>query len=156
MLRTRRPFALAAAIALPTLAPSPPAAAQPEGRHGSFTLEQVMSAPFADELTAAPSGGALAWVFNSRGARDVWVATPPAYRARAITHYADDDGQEIGALTWTPDGRSVIYVRGGARNRSGERPNPAHLVGGAEQEIWIAPLDSGSPRRLAAGSDPAV
>jgi dipeptidyl aminopeptidase/acylaminoacyl peptidase len=156
MLRTRRPFALAAAIALPALAPSPPAAAQREGRHGSFTLEQVMSAPFADELTAAPSGGALAWVFNSRGARNVWVATPPAYRARAITHYADDDGQEIGALTWTPDGRSIIYVRGGARNRSGERPNPAHLVGGAEQEIWIAPLDSGSPRRLAAGSDPAV
>ena len=40
----------------------------------SFTLEQVMSAPFPSELTAAPGGGKVAWVLNERGARNVWIA----------------------------------------------------------------------------------
>src|SRR5437899_579295 len=34
----------------------------------AFTLEQVLSAPFPEELVPAPTGGAVAWVFNDRGA----------------------------------------------------------------------------------------
>ena len=50
-----------------------------------FTLEQIMSAPFPEGLTAAPAGGAVAWVFNAQGVRNIWAAQPPSYRARAIT-----------------------------------------------------------------------
>src|SRR3989441_8567345 len=98
------------------------------GQHPPFTMEQVMSAPFPDELTAAPAGGAVAWVFNTRGARNIWVATPPDYAGRAVTSYADDDGQEVGDLRWTPDGRGIAYVRGGGPNEKGEYPNPHSLV----------------------------
>ena len=60
-----------------------------------FTLEQVMSSAFPTELTAAPTGGKVAWVLNARGVRNIWVAEPPAYQGRAVTAYKDDDGQEL-------------------------------------------------------------
>ena len=121
-----------------------------------FTLEQVMSAPFPSELTAAPKGGAVAWVLNQHGARNVWIATAPNYSGRSLTNYRDDDGQEIAQLTWTPDGRSVIYVRGGDFETGRENPNPASLPQGVEQAIWIVPAAGGAPRKITEGSEPAV
>src|SRR5579884_1797123 len=77
-----------------------------------FTLEQVMSAPFPSDLKAGP-GGRVAWVLNARGVRNVWVAEPPDYRGRQITKYTEDDGQDIAEIAWLPDGRSLLYVKGG-------------------------------------------
>src|SRR3984885_4371610 len=120
-----------------------------------FTLEQVMSAPFPSELTAAPKGGAVAWVLNEHGARNVWIADAPTYSGRRLTNYRDDDGQEIAQLTWTPDGRSLVFVRGGDFENHRDNPNPASLPQGVEQAVWIAPLGS-APRKITEGSDPAV
>src|SRR5947207_1885208 len=78
----------------------------------SFTIEQALSAPFPDELVAAPAGGALAWVLNAQGVRNIWIATGPDYQGRAVTSYKEDDGQEIGELAWTPDARALVYVSG--------------------------------------------
>src|SRR6202167_6242631 len=120
-----------------------------------FTLEQVMTAPFPSELTAAPKGGAVAWVLNEHGARNVWIADAPTYSGRRLTNYRDDDGQEIAQLTWTPDGRSIVFVRGGDFENHRDNPNPASLPQGVEQAIWIAPA-GGSPRKITEGSDPTV
>src|ERR1700722_19441130 len=90
-----------------------------------FTLEQVMSAPFPSNLTAAPKGGAVAWVLNERGARNVWIASAPAYSGRRLTNYHEDDGQEIAQPTWTPDGRSLLFVRGGDFETERDAHNPA-------------------------------
>ena len=87
--KLRLPAVLAVVLAAP---------AAVSGQQPAFTLEQVMSAPFPDELVAAPTGGALAWVFDARGARNIWVATPPDYRGRQVTAYAEDDGQEIAGV----------------------------------------------------------
>src|SRR5947208_2504403 len=95
-------------VALTSLALLGPAALP--AQQPTFTIEQVMSAPFPDELTAAPTGGAVAWVFNSRGARNIWVAAPPDYAGRAVTAFAEDDGQEVGALRWSPDGSKLAFV----------------------------------------------
>jgi dipeptidyl aminopeptidase/acylaminoacyl peptidase len=122
-----------------------------------FTLEQVMSAPFPEELVAAPTGGAVAWVFNDRGARNIWIAAPPDYRGRAITSYAEDDGQEITDLHWTPDGKAIVYVRGGGKNGRGEYPNPRSVTSGVTQGVWlIATTGGAAPRRLGEGRSPAV
>jgi dipeptidyl aminopeptidase/acylaminoacyl peptidase len=121
-----------------------------------FSLDQVLSAPFASDLVASHRGSSVAWIVNQRGARNVWVATGPSWQARQLTRYQDDDGQEIESLTFTPDGRSVVYVRGGSSNRQGERPNPALIRGGADQAIWIAPVDQGTPRKIAEGSSPEL
>ena len=121
-----------------------------------FTLDQVLGAPFASDLVAAHRGSSVAWIVNQRGARNVWVAAGPSWQARQLTRYQDDDGQEIESLTLTPDGRSVVYVRGGSSNRAGERPNPALVRGGVDQAIWIASVDQGTPRKIAEGSSPEL
>jgi dipeptidyl aminopeptidase/acylaminoacyl peptidase len=121
-----------------------------------FTLEQIMSAPFPSDLTAAPKGGAVAWVLNQRGARNVWIAEAPAYQGHRLTSYRADDGQEIDQITWTPDGRSLIFVRGGDFEMHRDNPNPASLPQGVEQDIWIVALSGGAPRKLAEGNSPAM
>src|SRR6266851_2414973 len=70
-----------------------------------FTLEQVLSAPFPTELTSGPSGR-IAWVFNDRGARNIWIAEPPDYKGRRLTSFLADDGQEISDLAFSADGKS--------------------------------------------------
>jgi dipeptidyl aminopeptidase/acylaminoacyl peptidase len=121
-----------------------------------FTLEQIMSAPFPSELTASPTGKKVAWIQDDRGIRNIWVAEPPDYRGRQVTAYANDDGQELGYLAWTPDAKTLVYVRGGAANRSGEIPNPTSEPSPAEQAIWRISLDGGAPVRIGQGSSPAV
>jgi len=126
----------------------------------AFTLEQVMSSPFPDWLTAAPAGGKVAWVFNASGARNIWVAEPAAgsggYKARAVTNYLEDDGQDVGELSWTPDASAIAYTRGGDFENGGTYPNPRSFTAGIEQAIWIMTLGGGAPRRLGEGHSPAV
>lgn len=120
------------------------------------TLEELLSAPFPDGLVASPAGGAVAWSFDDLGSRNVWVARPPDYKAKRITSYSGDDGQEISDLVFTPDGGSIAYVRGGRANGRGEIPNPALNVEGETQAIWIASLSGGAPRRVGDGHTIAI
>ncbi len=126
---------------------------------GSFTLEQVMSSPFPTELVASLTGGRVAWVFDARGLRNIWVAEPRgggAYLSRQLTQYTQDDGQDMGELTWTPDGRAIVYVRGGDLENAGAYPNPASAPEGVEQDVWVVAVEGGAPRKLAEGHSPAV
>ncbi len=65
----------------------------------TFTLEQVLSAPFPSELTAAPGGGKVAWLLNERGARNIWIAAAPDFKGVRLTNYTQDDGQDVGQLS---------------------------------------------------------
>src|SRR5690242_21936126 len=64
-------------------------------------IERYLSAPFASELSAAPSGGKVAWILDERGARNLWVAGAPDYKGRRLTSYTEDDGQDIGDIAWS-------------------------------------------------------
>jgi dipeptidyl aminopeptidase/acylaminoacyl peptidase len=130
---------------LPVLLFSISAFAQP----APFTLDQALGAAFPTGLIAAPAGGKVAWVSNARGVRNIMLAEPPAYQARKLTNYAQDDGQELQNLRWTPDASAIVYVRGGTAN-------PDLNPGGVSEEVWVAALDGSAPRRIGAGSSPAV
>jgi dipeptidyl aminopeptidase/acylaminoacyl peptidase len=121
-----------------------------------FTLEQVLSNPFPESLVAAPAGGSLAWQMNARGARNVWVASPPDYRGHPVTHFSEDDGQDINQLRWTPDGRSIVFVRGGDFDMGREAPNPRSNPEGVEQAVWTVSLGGGDARKLGEGHEPAI
>ena len=121
-----------------------------------LSLEELLSAPFPDALVAAPSGGAVAWTFDEAGARNVWVARAPDYKAKRVTSYMVDDGQEMGELAFTPDGSAIAYVRGGGANGHGDVPNPALDVEGATQAVWLASLSGGAPRRVGDGHSIAI
>lgn len=126
-----------------------PAAAQ-------LTVEQVLSLPHISQLTAAPKGSRLAWVVNDRGVRNIWVAEGPDFRARQLTRYTEDDGQDLSQLRWTPQADALVFVRGGAPNERGEFPNPRSRTEGAEQALWVVRFTGGEPRRLDQGAQPAV
>ena len=119
-----------------------------------FTIEQVLSAPFPEALVAAPKGQRLAWTFNAQGKRNVWCADGPDFKARQITQYNEDDGQEITQLSFTHDGRWVVYVRGGESNSAGEFPNPTSNPQPLAQAVYAISVDTGKVKLLGEGTDP--
>ncbi|MBA3406388.1 MAG: S9 family peptidase, partial [Gemmatimonadaceae bacterium] len=126
--------ALALAVAAATAAAQSPA---------PFTLEQVRSYPFPSELTSAPSGSRIAWTFNERGQRNVWIAEGPRWQARRLTSYLIDDGQELTSIAITAGGKHVIYVRGGEHggNWQAPPPNPMSNPSAPKVQIWSVPFD---------------
>jgi len=117
-------------------------------------IEQVMSAPFPTGLVSG-AGGAVAWVQNAQGVRNIWMAEPPAFRARQVTPYAADDGQDLTNLQFAGDGR-IVFVRGGGPNRQGEIPNPTSDPAGTRQAVWAVASVGGEPRQLTEGTAPSV
>src|SRR5205823_4887190 len=114
----------------------------------NFTLEQVMSSPFPHNLVSAKNSGRVAWVFDFKGARNVWVADAPNFAARQVTHYSADDGEPMASLQITPDGRTVVYVLGSELNEGGRVADPSSGVWERKQQVWAAEVDGGSPRLL--------
>jgi N-acyl-D-aspartate/D-glutamate deacylase/dipeptidyl aminopeptidase/acylaminoacyl peptidase len=125
-------------------------------QNSGFTLEQVLSSPFPSDLVAAPAGERIAWVFNAQGKRNVWVAEGPEFKARQLTQYNDDTGQEIVELSFTRDGKWLVFVRGGNPNSAGEIPNPTSDPSGSAQAVHAVSWDTGRVIKLADGDSPVV
>ena len=125
----------------------------------SFTLDQVMSAPFPTNLTAAATGEKLAWTLNERGHRNVWVAEGPAFSARRLTNFETDDGQELNAVQISADGKWVVYMRGGdfGSNWDDALPvNPSAMPNPVKVEMWAVPFAGGMPVSLGDGLSPVI
>jgi dipeptidyl aminopeptidase/acylaminoacyl peptidase len=131
------------------------AADKPTASREGVTLERLLSVPFPTSLVAAPAGGKVAWVFNDRGRRNVWVAEPPDYKGRALTDYDKDDGLDLTDLAWAPDGRTLCYVRGNA-DHAGETLNPRNVPQVSERTVWVRTIERGVWHALGAGHAPAV
>jgi len=125
------------------------AGAQQQG----FTLRQVLSAPYALGLTAAPIGAQFAWIENAEGVRNIWVGGPRE-TARAITHYSADDGQDINGLAWAPDAGAVAYAYGAENGANGRPANPAELQRATPVKVWVQPVAEGKAVDLGEGRAP--
>jgi hypothetical protein len=151
-----RPFLLVCTL-VPTLLGAQGTA--PPSTAGGFSLAQVMGAPFPTNLTAASRAERLAWTLNERGVRNVYVAEGPAFTARRLTPYAADDGQELSAVTLSPDGAHVLYVRGGDFGSNWDDALPVNPVGlpiPPRTELWTIPFGGGTPVSLGEGLNPVV
>ncbi|HYP12526.1 MAG TPA: prolyl oligopeptidase family serine peptidase, partial [Bryobacteraceae bacterium] len=127
--------------------------------YAQFTLDQIRSYPFPNQLTAAATGSRIAWAFNERGLRNIWVAEGPDFKARKLTDYRSDDGQELTSVSISADGKHVVYVRGGEHGSNWDdavpvdplsTPTPEHV------QIWSVPFTGGAPRLLADGDGPML
>ena len=111
-----------------------------------------MSSPFPSELMAAVHGSRVAWVFDAKGVRNVWVADGPDFihTARQLTHYSADDGQPIASLRLTPDGKTAVYALGSELNDAQESANPESWTKGAKQQVFALDVDGkdAAPRLL--------
>src|ERR1700756_5828927 len=84
--------------------------ATPVRSQQSFTLEQVLSAPFPSDLTAAKDVPRIAWVLDEQGKRNIYVAEAPDFKARRLTAYMEEDGQELSGLQFSADGETIVYT----------------------------------------------
>ena len=142
------PFAavlLTAALLVPTLAAQQP-----------FTIEQIMSAPFPSDLTAAKSVPRIAWLLDEQGKRNIYVAEAPDFKARRLTGYNEEDGQEISSLEFSTDASTLVYTRGGGKNRAGQVPNPTSNPAGEEQAVFAIAWAGGEPKKIDAGYAPRI
>ncbi|MCA1575993.1 MAG: prolyl oligopeptidase family serine peptidase [Acidobacteria bacterium] len=122
-------------------------------------MEQIKNYPFPSELTASATGSRIAWAFNERGARNVWVAEGPDFKPRRLTNYQTDDGQELTSLSISRDGKYVVYVRGGDHGSNWESSlgvNPALSATQPRVQIWSVPFAGGEPKLLSEGDDPVI
>jgi dipeptidyl aminopeptidase/acylaminoacyl peptidase len=114
----------------------------------SFPIEQVMSAPFPSDLTTDAHGSTIAWVLNSKGERNIWVADGPEFTPRQLTHYTGDNGQEIDSVRLTADGSTVLYARGTELNDEGRAANPTTEPAQPLQQAWAISIHGGEPKLL--------
>jgi dipeptidyl aminopeptidase/acylaminoacyl peptidase len=120
------------------------AAIRRNGPAGGFTVEQALGSPYPSQLVAARQGSRVAWVFDNKGERNVWVADGPAFTARQVTHYHGDEGQPIAGLAISADGWTLVYARGTEANEAGAAANPGHAGKAPRQQVWAIDVEAGA------------
>ena len=58
---------------------------------GTFTMEEVLAPPYPWALISANNADRIAWVFYSKGERNVWTAAAPDFKPVNLTGYAKDE-----------------------------------------------------------------
>lgn len=122
-----------------------------------FTLEDIKTYPFPTQLTAA--GNKIAWAFDEQGRRNIYVAEGPQFSARKLTNYTRDDGQELTGISISPDGKWVVYVRGGDHGSNWgdlEPVNPSFDAMPVKVSVWVIPFAGGEPKLYGEGDAPVI
>ena len=125
----------------------------------SFTPESISAYPFPSSLTSAASGSRIAWIFNEQGLRNIYVTEGPDFKARKLTNYDQDDGQEISSMSISPDGKWVVYLRGGEHGSNWddeETINPLSMPHPPKVEMWSVAFGGGEPQSLGEGAGPVI
>lgn len=154
--RALRRVSVAALFAVSLILPA--GAQQP----GAFTMAQVKSYPFPNELAASATGARIAWAMNEQGLRNIWAAEGPDWAARKVTSYDKDDGQALTRVQLSPDGKWIVYRRGGDDANWDQDDwgfagvNPASLPVQPRIQLWAVPFGGGTPRLLGEGGDNPV
>ena len=123
---------------------------------GTFTLEQVLSPPYPWSLVSARNADRIAWIFYSKGERNVWTAAAPDFKPVNLTGFARDEVFEIPNVYITDDGKTVVFVKGGRPNSEGWVTNSRSDPDGMEQAIWAVRTETGQLWRVAQGRDPVL
>jgi dipeptidyl aminopeptidase/acylaminoacyl peptidase len=124
-----------------------------------FSFETIKGYPFPTGLTASATGARIAWSFDERGVRNVYVAEGPAFKARKLTAYSNDDGQEITSLSISNDGKWVVFVRGGEHGSNWDDNipiNPSFSPEPFKVQIVSIPFTGGEAKVIAEGDEPAI
>jgi len=154
MPRLTRPLFLALALLGAAIAFARPTQAD-------FTMAQVLGYPYPVTLVASKQGDRIAWVLDERGVRNIWVAQGPKFDPHQVTDYTADDGQELTQLTFSPDGKYLVYVRGGDHDANwpppgGLQPDPDSNPIQPHVTIWAIALPDGKPVKVVEGDHPAI
>ncbi|MES2795300.1 MAG: DPP IV N-terminal domain-containing protein, partial [Bacteroidota bacterium] len=123
------------------------------------SFEAFKKYPFPTELTASNSGAKIAWTLDEEGKRNVYVSEGPDFKARKLTNFTKDEGQEITSLSISNDGNWVVFVRGGdhGSNWDDNLPvNPAADAQPTEVKVMSIPFNGGEIKFQSEGDYPTI
>jgi len=115
-------------------------------------IVDYLSAPFPSDLIANHQGNEIAWVFNNKGSRNIFISNPAKNDWQQITNYIGDDGIEINSLQYAPNDSVIYFLRGNSMNGKGEAANPAQLQYSTEQNIFSVSLITKQIKKIARGN----
>ena len=123
-----------------------------------FSMEAILGYPFPSELASSATGSRIAVAINEKGKRNIYVAEGPLFTMRKLTDYNEDEGQEITGIKISPDGKKVIYVRGGDHGAfDGSVPrNPAGKPFPPRVQVFSIPFEGGAPSLIDDGDGPVI
>ena len=123
-----------------------------QGNTQSFKLEDVKSYPFPANLSSSATGSKIAWSFDEQGKRNIYVAEGPDFKARKLTDYNTDDGQEISSLSLSADGKWLVYIRGGDHGSNWNDAAPVNVNSDPEApKVQIHAISFDGTKQLAIG-----
>jgi dipeptidyl aminopeptidase/acylaminoacyl peptidase len=121
----------------------------------AFDVQDVLAAPYVDNVTASADGTVLVWKVDASGKRELY--TNAGGTIHAVTHNDADDGQDFDELQILPSNDAVVYLHGGVEDNSqGENPNPLSIVPPPQRAIFVVPLAGGDPVQIALGNAVAL
>ncbi|HET9825688.1 MAG TPA: prolyl oligopeptidase family serine peptidase, partial [Chitinophagaceae bacterium] len=118
----------------------------------SQTIESYLSPPFPSEMITSKDGRTLAWIFNDKGSRNIYVSSSNGGNVKKITNYTGDDGIEINNLAFAGD--HILFVRGNDANSRGETANPAFLQTPTERVLYMISKEGNDLRKISTASAP--
>jgi dipeptidyl aminopeptidase/acylaminoacyl peptidase len=124
-----------------------------------FTMKALKSYPFPNELNVSSTGSRMAWALNENGVRNIYVAEGPNFKARKLTNYTIDDGQELTSISLSNDGSWVVYVRGGDHGSNWDdhqTVNPLSSPVAPKVQILSVNFQGGDPKVLGDGEEPTI
>lgn len=129
---------------------APPAAALAD------PLAEALALPTAGGLVGAADAPRFAWVENAAGVRNIWIGGP-GQPARRLTASTLDDGQQIYGLSFSRDGSSLAFVRGGDEEFPDldTLPNTASAANAPAQEVRVVSIADGQLLVVGRGHSPA-
>jgi dipeptidyl aminopeptidase/acylaminoacyl peptidase len=125
----------------------------------NIPLSSFKNYPFPTKLCAAAKGAKIAWALDEQGRRNVYVAEGPLFKARKLTNFLNNDGQEITSLSISDDGKWVVFVRGGEHSGNWDTRLPVNPGFDAEPfkvQVACIPFAGGSIKYLSEGDNPVI
>jgi dipeptidyl aminopeptidase/acylaminoacyl peptidase len=128
----------------------------------SFSVADALAYPFTTGLVSAEHADRIAWVRDVKGVRNVWAAEGPDFSPRQVTQFTADDGQELTQLTFSPDGKTLVFVRGGDHDgnwpaQGNLSPDPALSAEEPKVTLWLADPTGAKPAaKIVEGDAPAI
>ncbi|HZV77116.1 MAG TPA: prolyl oligopeptidase family serine peptidase [Candidatus Babeliales bacterium] len=125
----------------------------------AFTLVQILSYPFPDEIVRDARGTAIAYAVDTQGVRTIWFARAPQWTPVQLFSSGGDDGQELTNLAISDDDAHVVYVRGGSHDANWPlplQPGPASMPQQPDMQVWSVATGGGAPKLLGTGDVPAI
>lgn len=92
---------------------------------GQASLDTLLGYPYPANLCAAPKTNTIAWTFDYKGRRNIYISRDDGQTFTKLTDYTTDNGQAISKMQFSPDGSWLVYMRGGAPHGNWATSTPA-------------------------------